>query len=156
MIKLLFVCLGNICRSPMAEMVFKDIVNRKGLSNDFFVDSAATSTEAVGEGIHYGTRNILKAKKVPFTQHISRQITKQDYNKFDYILGMEQRNINNILKIVGEDKKNKVFRLLDFSDKPRDIADPWYTGNFEITYNDVEEGCRKFLEYLLKEKKINE
>ena len=152
MIKVLFVCLGNICRSPMTEMVFKDMINKKGLSNDFFVDSAATSTEAVGEGIYYGTRNILKEKQIPFTQHISRQITKKDYDKFDYILGMEQRNITNILRIVGDDKENKVFRLLDFSENPRDIADPWYTGNFEITYNDVEEGCRKFLEYILKEK----
>ena len=152
MIKVLFVCLGNICRSPMAEMVFKDMINKKGLSNDFFVDSAATSTEAVGEGIYYGTRNILKEKGISYAEHISRQITKEDYNKFDYILGMEERNIRNILRIVGEDKENKIFRLLDFSENPRDIADPWYTGNFEITYKDVEEGCRKFLEYILKQK----
>ena len=151
MTKVLFVCLGNICRSPMAEMVFKDMINKEGLANGFFVDSAATGNGAVGECIHHGTRNILKEKQVPFTEHISRQITKQDYNKFDYILGMEQRNISNILKIVGEDKENKIFRLLDFAEEPRDIADPWYTGDFETTYNDVEEGCRKFLEYILKE-----
>lgn len=156
MIKVLFVCLGNICRSPMAEMVFKDMVNKKGLSDKFHIDSAATSSEAVGDGIYYGTREIFKKQGIPFTQHISRQMTKEDYTSYDYILGMEEKNIRNILRIIGEDKDKKVFRLLDFSEKPRDIADPWYTGNFDSTYYDVEYGCTSFLEYLMKEKKINE
>lgn len=156
MIKVLFVCLGNICRSPMAEFVLKDMVNKRGLSDMFYIDSAATSTEAIGEGIYYGTRNILKQKGIPFSEHISRQMSKEDYNKFDYILGMEEKNIRNILRIIGEDRENKVFRLLDFSDNPRNIADPWYTGDFDLTYYDVVEGCNKFLEYILKEKKINE
>ena len=153
MIKVLFVCLGNICRSPMAEFVFKDMVNKKGLSNKFYIESAATSSEAVGEGIYFGTRNILKEQGIPFEERKARQMTKEDYNKFDYILGMETKNINNILRIVGEDKENKICRLLDFSDSPRDIADPWYTGDFDITYYDVEEGCTKFLDYIMEKKK---
>ena len=152
MIKVLFVCLGNICRSPMAEFVFKDMVNKKGLANEFYIESAATSSEAVGEGIYFGTRNILKEQCIPFEERRARQMTKEDYNKFDYILGMESKNIVNILRIVGEDKENKVCRLLDFSDMPRDIADPWYTGDFDITYYDVEDGCNKFLEYIMEKK----
>ena len=154
MVKVLFVCLGNICRSPMAEFVFKDMVNKKGLSDKFLIESAATSTEAIGEGIYYGTKNILKQQGISFEDRKARQMTKADYNKFDYILGMESRNISNILRIVGEDKEKKVFRLLDFSDNTRDIADPWYTGDFDITYNDVEEGCTKFLEYLQENKEV--
>ena len=148
MIKVLFVCLGNICRSPMAEIVFKDMVNKKGLSDKFYIDSAATSSEAVGDGIYYGTRDILKEQGIPFTEHISRQMTKEDYFKFDYILCMEEKNIRNILRIIGEDPEKKVYRLLDFSDRPRDIADPYFTGNFDKTYEDILEGCRALLDYL--------
>ena len=154
MVKVLFVCLGNICRSPMAEFVFKDMVNKKGLSDKFLIESAATSTEAIGEGIYYGTKNILKQQGICFEERKARQMTKADYNKFDYILGMESRNVSNILRIIGEDKEKKVFRLLDFSDKPRDIADPWYTGDFDTTYYDVEDGCTKFLEYLQENKEV--
>lgn len=152
MIKVLFVCLGNICRSPMAEMVFKDMIKKNGLEDKFFIDSAATSREAVGKGIYYGTRDILKEQGIPFTEHISRQMTIEDYEKFDYILGMEDKNITNILRIIGEDNENKVFRLLDFSENHRDIEDPWYTGNFDVTYKDIEEGCRKFLDYIMDNK----
>ena len=154
MTKVLFVCLGNICRSPMAEFIFKDIVNKKGLTQKFYIDSAATSIEAIGEGIYYGTRDILKEQGIPFKQHISRQMKKEDYKEFDYILGMEERNIIDILKIIGKDKENKVCRLLDFTKNPRNIADPWYTGNFESTYYDIEEGCNKFLDYLINNKEV--
>lgn len=150
MVKVLFVCLGNICRSPMAEFVFKDIVKKAGLENEFYIESAATSTEAVGETMHYGTVQILKENNIEFGNKISRQLTKADYEKFDYILGMESRNIVNIKRIVGEDINNKVYRLLDFSKNPRDIADPWYTGNFDSTYYDVLDGCEAFLTFLRK------
>jgi len=153
MIKVLFVCLGNICRSPMAEFVFKDMVNKKGLSNEFYIESAATSSEGIGEVIYYGTTNILRQQGIPYEERKSRLLTKDDYNKFDYILGMETKNITNILRIVGEDKENKVHRLLDFSDMPRDIAAPWFTGDFDITYYDVEDGCSKFLEYIMEKNK---
>ncbi len=150
MIRVLFVCLGNICRSPMAEFVFKNIVYKNDLKDEFYIDSAATSNEneIYNAGMYYETKNILKEMNVPFTEHYSRQMKKEDYEKFDYILGMDEKNIINIKKIIGEDKNNKVHRLLDFTEKPRDIIDPWYYGNFDSTFYDIEFGCEKFLEYL--------
>lgn len=148
MIKILFVCLGNICRSPMAEYVFKDLVDKENLSDDFYTDSAATSSEEEGNGMHYGTRKKLIEKNINFDNHIARKIKKEDYDKYDFIIGMEESNIRNIKKIIGIDTKNKVYRLLDFSKRPRDIADPWYTGNFDITYDDIYEGCNSLLSYI--------
>lgn len=152
MIKVLFVCLGNICRSPMAEYVFKDMIKKEGIE-EIYIDSAATSSEEIGNSIHYGTRNKLKEMNIDYGNHLARQITKQDYEKFDYIIGMEDRNIKGIKRIVGEDTENKIYRLLDFSKNPRDIADPWYTGNFDKTYDDIVEGLEAFLDYLKNEKK---
>ncbi len=147
MIKILFICLGNICRSPMAEFVFKDLVRKQGLEQNFIINSAATSTEEIGNTMHYGTRRKLEEKGIPYTEHTARQLIKKDYEKYDYLIGMEEKNIKNIIRIIGEDNKNKVFRLLDFTDKPKDIADPWYTGNFDITYNEISKGCIALLEY---------
>ncbi len=152
MVKVLFVCLGNICRSPMAEYVFKDMIKKEG-TEEIYIDSAATSSEEIGNSIHYGTRNKLKEMNIDYGNHLARQITKQDYEKFDYIIGMEDRNIKGIKRIVGEDTENKIYRLLDFSKNPRDIADPWYTGNFDKTYDDIVEGLEAFLDYLKNEKK---
>ena len=152
MVKVLFVCLGNICRSPMAEYVFKDKIKKEGIEK-FYIDSAATSSEEIGNSIHYGTRNKLKEMNIDYGNHLARQITKQDYEKFDYIIGMEDRNIKGIKRIVGEDTENKIYKLLDFSKNPRDIADPWYTGNFDKTYDDIVEGLEAFLYYLKNEKK---
>lgn len=150
MIKVLFVCLGNICRSPMAEYVFKDMLKKSGEEGNFYVDSAATSTEEIGNSVHYGTRNKLKQMNIECGNHKARRITKQDYEKFDYIIAMEERNIIDIEKIVGKDIKGKIYKLLDFSDYPRDIADPWYTGDFDKTYDDIVQGLNGFMKYLNK------
>ena len=152
MIKLLFVCHGNICRSPMAEFVMKDIVRKNGLSDEIYVESAATSTEEIGNDIHYGTKRKLTEKGIPFERRGARQITKKDYDNFDYIILMDSYNTRNLKRIIPDDTKNKVFKLLDFSErKGEDIADPWYTGNFDETYNDVLEGCQGLFEKIKSE-----
>lgn len=150
MIKVLFVCLGNICRSPMAQIVFQNMVNELGLENNFEIDSAGTEgyNEVCNAGIHRGTKEILTRKGISFSEHYSRKIRKSDYEYFDYIIAMDDENIGDIEDIIGKDKDNKIKRLLDYTNNPRNIKDPWYTGNFEETYSDVVEGCKAFLEYL--------
>ena len=155
MIKVLFVCLGNICRSPMAQFVFKQMVSERGLSEQFEIDSAATESynEMCHAGIHHGTREILRTMHVPFEEHYSRRIRPSDYAYYDYILAMDDSNVEDIESIVGVDTDNKIHRLLDFATKPRNIKDPWYTGNFDETYWDIVEGCDAFLKHLEKGKK---
>ena len=148
MTKVLFVCLGNICRSPMAEFLFKDMVEKRGLKDKFFIESAGTSNEEEGNPVHYGAREKLAEFGISTEGKYARQLKMDDYKKFDYIMAMEQRNLRDIYRILGEDKENKVYRLLDFSDNPRDIADPWYTHNFNITYHDITEGLEAFLKFL--------
>lgn len=154
MIKVLFVCLGNICRSPMAEFLFKDKVKKRGLEDIFFIQSAATSNEEEGNPVYYKAKEKLAQYGISTKGKYSRQLIKNDYEKFDYILGMEENNIKNIYKVLGQDNENKVYRLLDFSDNPRDIADPWYTGNFDKTYDDIMEGLEAFLIYLKNNNKV--
>ena len=158
MIRVLFVCLGNICRSPMAEFIMKSIVSERSLSDRFYIASAATSTEeiwnGVGNPVYPPAKRELAKHGISCEGKRAVQITKADYGKYDYILGMEERNIRNILRIVGKNPEHKVKLLLDYSDHPRDIADPWYTGNFESTYRDVVEGCEGFLLYLEREGRI--
>lgn len=148
MIKVMFVCLGNICRSPMAEFVLKDMVKKRGLEKEFYIKSSATHSETIGMDVHYGTVDKLKEKGIPLEKREAVQLKKEDYEKYDYIIGMESKNVHDILKIIGEDPEAKVYKLLDFTNNSRDIADPWYTGNFEVTYNDVVEGCEGFLNSL--------
>ena len=150
MINIMFVCHGNICRSPMAEFVLKDMVAKRKISHNFHIESSATSKEEIGNDIHYGTKNKLKKVGVPFTPRRATQITKSDYDKYDFILCMDNNNIRNLSRIIPNDKSNKIKLLLDFSNNPRNIADPWYTGNFEDTYNDIIEGCEALLNYIEK------
>lgn len=148
MIKVLFVCLGNICRSPMAEFLFKDMVKKKKLEKTFLIESAGTSNEEEGNPVHYGTKSKMSELGISTEGKYARKLKKDDYDKYDYILAMETRNVKDSIRIFGGDKDNKVHKLLDYSNNPRDIADPWYTRNFEDTYNDIMEGLEAFLEYL--------
>lgn len=149
MIRVMFVCLGNICRSPMAEFVLKDLVRKRGVEDKFLIKSSATSYEEIGNDVHYGTKRKLMGENIPVESREAVRLSKNDYEKYDYIIGMEESNVRNILRIVGEDKNSKVCKLLDYSSNPRDIADPWYTGNFDKTYEDILEGCVAFLDSVL-------
>ena len=150
MIKVLMVCHGNICRSTMAQSVFTHIVKKRGLEDCFEIDSAATSREEIGCPPHYGTVNKLRQVGIPVVPHRARQMTKMDYEYYDYLIGMDSANIRNMNRIVGNDADGKIYKLPSFAGKGNDIADPWYTGNFDETYRDVVEGCEAFLQYLME------
>ena len=145
MTKILFICHGNICRSPMAEFMMKDMVRRAGRETEFYIESAATSREEIGNDIHRGTKAKLREQGIPFEKRQARQVTKKDYEDFDYLILMDRENLRGLSRIIGGDPAGKVYRLLDFAGQDRDIADPWYTGNFDETYNDIKEGLTAFL-----------
>lgn len=149
MIKILFICHGNVCRSTMSQFVFQDMVNQCGKQSEFHIDSAATSREEIGNGPHYGTVRKLKEEGVPVLHHRARQMTRQDYDRYDYLIGMDSANIRNMIRIAGGDSEGKIYKLLEFAGEERDIADPWYTGNFDRTYEDVTKGCKALLKKFL-------
>ena len=151
MIKILFICHGNICRSPMAEFVMRDMVTKRGLGGQFYIASSATSREEIGNPVHPGTRKKLKELGISTSGKYAVQLKKKDYQEYDYLIGMDEWNIRNILRIVGSDPQGKVHKLLEFAGSGRDIADPWYTGNFEVTYEDIREGCEGLLSHILRE-----
>ena len=153
-IKILFVCHGNICRSPMAEFIMKDMVEKRRQADRFYIASAATSREEIGNPPHYGTVNKLREEHIPLVPHHAKQITWKDYERADYIIGMDTANIRNLNRMLKNDPDGKVYKFLSFAGSGRDIADPWYTGDFEATYRDVVEGCNGFLVYLRREGKI--
>ncbi len=146
MIKILFVCHGNICRSPMAEFVMKDLVKKAGLEKEFQIASAATSTEEIGNPVYPSARRKLAEHGVMCDRHSARQFTNRDYNQYDLLIGMDQANIRNMHCICGGDHAGKMHLLMDFTGRPGDVADPWYTGDFEVAWQDVLEGCQGLLE----------
>lgn len=142
MYKILFVCHGNICRSPMAEFVMKDIVSKAGKSDEFYIASCATSTEEIGNPVHHGTRRKLAEVGISCDGKRAVQLTKSDYDRYDYIIAMDEMNIRNIMRIIKSDPEGKVSLLLSHAGMSGSIADPWYTGNFDDTYRDVLLGCK--------------
>ena len=147
MIKIMFVCHGNICRSPMAEFLMKDYVEQQNDCN-FFIASSATSSEELGNSVHHGTRTVLNRLGISCQCKHATLLTGAEYVKYDYFIGMDESNRRNMLRIFGGDPDGKISLLLDYTDTPRDVADPWYTGNFEQTYQDVRLGIRGLYNHL--------
>lgn len=155
MIKVLFICHGNICRSTMAQSLFTHLVTQSGLADQFEIDSAATSREEIGNSPHYGTVEKLRQKHIPLIQHHARQMTAEDYRYYNYLIGMDTANIRNMTRIAGgTDKDQKIYKLLTFAGSGRDVADPWYTGDFDATFEDVMAGCTGLLEKIRREEHI--
>lgn len=145
MIKVLFICHGNICRSPMAEYILKDMVRKNGLEDKFYIESAATSYEEIGNPVYPPARAELAKHGIGCRGHSARKLVKADFEEFDYLIAMEEYNLRNIRREFGEALAKKVSLLLDYTDMPGDIDDPWYTGSFDVTYNEIVMGCEGFL-----------
>lgn len=151
MIKILFICHGNICRSPIAEFYMKDLVRRKDLEKEFEIASAATSTEELGNPVYPPARQKLAENGIDCYGKYAVQLCREDYTYYDLLIGMDQKNLRNMKRICGGDEEHKIHSLMEYTEHPRDVADPWYTRDFDTTWQDVEEGCRGLLEYLCRE-----
>ncbi|MDE7263947.1 MAG: low molecular weight phosphotyrosine protein phosphatase [Anaeroplasmataceae bacterium] len=147
MIKILFVCHGNICRSPMAEFLFKDYVKKKKKEHLFHIESAATSSEEIGNPVHYGTKKILHTLGIDCSAKRARKVKQEDMLDYDFIIGMDHYNIINLSRFFGTN--HKIYSLLYFANIERDISDPWYTGDFQKTYEDISIGIEAFFQYLV-------
>ena len=150
--KILFVCHGNICRSPMAEFVMKDLVKKAGMASQFHIESAATSREEIGNPDYPPARRKLAEHEITCDGHAARQLTNSDYEKYDLLIGMDRANLRDMYRICGGDFAGKLHLLMDYTDCPGDVADPWYTGDFEETWQDVLAGCQGLLRELLQER----
>lgn len=148
LVRILFVCHGNICRSTMAEFVMKDLVERRGLADRFVIESAATSTEELGSPVYPGTRAILEREGIDCSGKRARQMRRDDYDRFDLLIGMDEANIRNMIRIVGDNPAGKVHKMMEFAGSEADIADPWYTRDFKTTYDDVLTACTGLLAWL--------
>ena len=148
MTKILFICHGNICRSVMAEMVMKELCRQAGVENDFEIDSAAVSREEIGNDIYPPAKRKLREKGIPFEFHVARQITRADYEYYDYIICADRSNLRWLERIIGEDRDHKVSLMMSWVGESRDVADPWYTGDFEEAYQDIDESCKAILKKL--------
>lgn len=153
MFNILFICYGNICRSPMAEMIFKDLIYKNNKRYKFSCISRATSIEELGNGIYPKAIKKLEEKHVSIERHIAKQVTQKDYDEADYVIVMESRNKNDLIRTINTENTEKIHLLLDFTNNPHDISDPWYTDDFDTAYNEINEGCIALYNYLLKEDK---
>lgn len=149
MTRILFVCHGNICRSPMAEFVMKDLVKKAGLESEFLIESAATSTEEIGNPVYPPARRKLAEHGIDCAGKTARQLRNEDYKRYDLLIGMDRANLRNMHRICGGDFDGKLHLLMEFTDRPGDVADPWYTGDFETTWQDVSVGCSRLLGWLI-------
>lgn len=148
LIKILFVCHGNICRSPMAEFIMKYLVKESGNEEKFFIESAATTNDEIGNDIYPNAKSELKKNSIPFERRQARKIKRSDYSKWDYIICMDNENLDDILYIMGGDEDNKVKLLLDFTGEHKEVSDPWYTRNFALAYSEIYRGCKALLRHL--------